>query len=139
MHFGGWSAVRVVPDNTISRFSASPANGTLIHEFSDTNVFVCNHGSVSLTQPPSGKPDVRAVPDGAIQSLLLEKLSLDYSAITVGASCNGTVSLKTAFPGADVSVALSSSQPTIATVPLFSPPRFHREERRPLPSRWLTR
>jgi hypothetical protein len=117
MHFGGWSAVRVVPDKTIAQFAGFPVNGTLIREFSDAHVFLCSNGALSSSQTPSTSADVRPVPDTAIRALLLDKVSLDYSSIQVGGTCHGTVSLKAAFPGADMSVSLTSSQPTVATVP----------------------
>ena len=117
MNFGGWSAVRVVPDNTLAQFAGSPVNGTLLREFSNSHVFVWSNGALSPSQTPATSPDVRAVPDGAIQGLLLDKVTLDYSSILVGGSCHGTVSLKAAFAGADITVSLASSQPTLATVP----------------------
>ena len=46
MNFGGWSAVRVVPDKTIGQFAGFPINGTLIREFSDSHVFLCNNGAL---------------------------------------------------------------------------------------------
>jgi hypothetical protein len=117
MNFGGWSAVRVVPDRALVQFMGAPANGTLIREFSDSHVFMCNTGALIPSTMPATSVDVRVVPDRAIQSRLLDKLTLDYSSITSGSSCNGTVSLKTAFPGADVSVALACTQPAVVTVP----------------------
>src|SRR5262249_46646526 len=117
MNFGGSAAVRFVPDMTLSQFTGAPRNGTLLREFSDSHVFVWNAGAFIPSQIQAGSVDVRLVPDGAIQSRLLDKLSLDYSAISSGGSCSGTVSLKTAFPGADISVALTSSEPAAVTVP----------------------
>jgi len=115
--FGGWSAVRVVPDMTLSQFAGSPRDGTLLREFSDNRVFVWHSGAFIPSQVAPGSVDVRLVPDGAIQSRLLDRLSLGYSAITSGGTCPGTVSLKTAFPGADIAVALTSSDPAAVTVP----------------------
>ncbi len=118
MKFGGWSAVRVVPDNTIAQFSGSPVNGTLIREVSNGAVFVCNNGTVTPAAVPATDPDVRAVPDGAIVAQLLDKVSLDYSAVLIGGSCQGRVSLKHPFAGADIVVSLSIDQPALAMLSL---------------------
>jgi len=115
--FGGWSAVRVVPDMTLSQFAGSPRDGTLLREFSDNHVFVWHAGAFIPSQVPPDSVDVRLVPDGAIQSRLLDRLSLGYSAIASSGTCPGTVSLKTAFAGADIAVALTSSDPAAVTVP----------------------
>lgn len=115
--FGGWDAVRVVPDNTLGQFSAPPLNGTLIREVSDTGVFMCNtNGSLTPSTVPSSDPDVRAVPDGAISSQLLDKVSLDYSAILIGGSVNGRVSLKAPFAGANLAVSITVDQPTFVSI-----------------------
>jgi hypothetical protein len=116
-HFGGWSAVRVVPDNTIALFAGFPVNGTLIREFSDTHVFLCNNGALTPSQTPPTSVDVRPVPDTAVRARLLDKVSFGYSSIQVGGTSPGTVSLKLPFPGADTIVTLTTSQPAAATVP----------------------
>jgi hypothetical protein len=116
-NFGGFTAVRVVPNKTIRVFAGFPADGTLIREFSDKGVFLCNQGALATSNTPSTSVDVRTVPDGAIRALLLEKISFGYSNLTVGDSCPTTVSLKLPFAGADTLVAVSSDQPAVATVP----------------------
>jgi hypothetical protein len=117
MKFGGWDAVRVVPDNTLGQFSAPPLNGTLIREISDTGVFMCNtNGSLSPSMVPAASPDVRAVPDGAISSRLLDKVMLDYSAVLLGTSVAGRVSLKAPFVGADLPISITVDQPSFAKV-----------------------
>jgi hypothetical protein len=102
---------------TLSQFAGEPRDGTLLREFSDKQVFVW-HASALIPSPVAASDvDVRLVPDGALQSRLLDRLSLDYSAIASGGSSSGTVSLKTAFPGADISVAISSSDPAVTIAP----------------------
>jgi len=116
MHFGGWSAVRVVPDNTIAAFAGRPINKTLIREFSDSSVFAYNLYGLALSTTSSSSPDVRVVPDGAIQGLLLDNVTLDYSTMAIGGTCHGKVMLKASFPTKDIAIALTCSQPALATI-----------------------
>ena len=60
---------------------------------------------------------MRPVPDTGVRARLLDKVSLGYSSIQVGGTCPGSVSLKLPFPAADTIVSLTTSQPTVATVP----------------------
>jgi hypothetical protein len=70
--FGGWQAVRVVPDNTLQQFAGAPDDGTLLREWSDAKVYRIESGTKRWVVSPTelnkwgGFPTVRLVPDGAL-------------------------------------------------------------------------
>ena len=72
LRFGGWEAVRVVPDGTLAAFSALPSAGTLLREWSDARVYVVESGqrrwvrSGAGLAPFGGAAAIRVVPDGAL-------------------------------------------------------------------------
>jgi hypothetical protein len=73
--FGGWDAVRVVPDVTPSTLDQSPRDGTLLREWSDSRIFLIESGQRRWIRRGSelaahgGLPSVRALPDGALASV----------------------------------------------------------------------
>ncbi len=73
--FGGWNAVRVVPDGTIGAFAGPPDNGTLLREWSDPTVYRIMAGVRRGVATPAdlatygGFGSVRVVPDGALASI----------------------------------------------------------------------
>lgn len=115
--FGGFAAVRVVPDKTISKFAGPPDNGTLLRETSSSHVFQINGGIPTLSTTPAANASVRVVFDGALNSLLLGSISFSALKVTLGTSLTGTVHLKAAFPDRDLIVTLASAQPNYVTVP----------------------
>ena len=60
---------------------------------------------------------VRVVFTGAISSLFLDSVTFSVPRVSIGGSCVGTAHLKTAFPDGDLVVALTTSQPTLVSVP----------------------
>ena len=75
--FGGWDAVRVVPDGTLAALDRQPFKGALLREFSDPRIYLIESGTRrwvrSSTELASrgGLPTVRIVPDGALASIPL--------------------------------------------------------------------
>jgi hypothetical protein len=73
--FGGWGAVRTVPDGTLGAFDGVPDEGTLLREWSDVKVYRIQSGQRCWVTTPSelakhgGFPTVRVVPDGALASI----------------------------------------------------------------------
>ncbi|MBX3306227.1 MAG: PASTA domain-containing protein [Nitrospira sp.] len=73
--FGGWGAVRVVPDGSLSAFVGPPEDGTLLREWSDTKVFVVENGTRRWIRTDDGLArrggplTVRVLPDGAITNI----------------------------------------------------------------------
>lgn len=73
--FGGFGAVRVVPDNTIMVFALPPDEGTLLREISAAKVFRILSGQKHWVTTPAelanygGFGMVRIVPDGALASI----------------------------------------------------------------------
>ncbi len=115
--FGGFAAVRLAPDNTISKFVGPPDDGTLLRETSSTQVFQIMQGVPSLSTTPASNASVRVVFDGALDSFLLGNITFSAPKVTAGLSLIGTVHLKRAVPNRDIVVALASSLPNYATVP----------------------
>ena len=114
--FGGFAAVRVVPDNTLMKFAGPPDDGTLLRESSSQEVFQITNGIPTLVHIPPNNASVRMVFDGALKSLFLDSVSLSVLAVTVGGSCTGTVHLRTTFDR-DLVVTLSSSPSNFVTMP----------------------
>jgi len=48
--------------------------------------------------------------------MILDKVSLDYSAVLIGGQCAGRVSLKVPFSAADLTITLACDQPFLATL-----------------------
>ncbi|HXS14230.1 MAG TPA: hypothetical protein VN734_16135 [Acidobacteriaceae bacterium] len=115
--FGGFGAVRLAPDKTLSKFMGPPDNGTLLRETSSAHVFQINNGIPTISPTPATNAGARVVFDGALDSLLLGSLSLSVPKVTMGSGLTGTVHLKTAFPDRDLIVTLASTQPNYVTVP----------------------
>ena len=115
--FGGFAAVRLAPNKTLSRFIGPPDNGTLLRETSSAHVFQINNGIPTISPTPATNAGVRVVFDGALNSLLLGSISLSVPKVTMGSGLTGTVHLKTAFPDRDLIVTLASTQPNYVTVP----------------------
>jgi hypothetical protein len=73
--FGGWGAVRVVPDGTLGAFVGVADEGTLLREWSDAKVFRIQSGQRCWVTTPTelarhgGFPTVRVVPDGALAAI----------------------------------------------------------------------
>jgi hypothetical protein len=116
MHFGGWDAVRVVPDGTLHAFMGPPANGTLLREFSSSKVFQVSAGAF-VPSAVTSSADIRVVPDGAISAALLDRISFSVSRLTIGRSATGTVSLKSPWPDADLVVKLACSPGGFVSIP----------------------
>jgi hypothetical protein len=115
--FGGWGAVRLAPDNTLSRFIGPPDNGTLLRERSSAHVFQITNGAPTLSATPVTNASVRVLFDGALDSLLLANITFSAPAVTVGGSVTGTVHLKAPMPERDVVAMLASGQPGYVSVP----------------------
>jgi hypothetical protein len=115
--FGGFAAVQLVPDGTLTKFVGPPDNGTLLKEKSSSHVFQVNNGIATLSTTVASNASVRMVFDGALASLFLDSLTISVSRVTVGGSCTGTVHLKAAFPDGDFVVALSTNQAAYVTIP----------------------
>ena len=70
--FGGWGAVRVVPDGSLAAFSGAPDDGTLLREWSDPKVYRIENGTRRWVSTPAelsrwgGWQSVRLVPDQAL-------------------------------------------------------------------------
>ena len=70
--FGGWGAVRVVPDGSLAAFVGVPDDGTLLKEWSAPEVFRMIDGKRRWVTDPTelagfgGFQSVRVVPDGAL-------------------------------------------------------------------------
>jgi PASTA domain len=75
MWFGGWEAVRVVPDGTLAAFAGLPDPGTLLREWSDARVYVVEGGQRQWVRTGAGLAQrgggtaVRVVPDGALAAI----------------------------------------------------------------------
>jgi hypothetical protein len=75
MRFGGWEAVRVVPDGTLAAFTGLPAQGTLLREWSDARIYVIQGGQRQWLRTGAGVSQfgglqaVRVVPDGALAAI----------------------------------------------------------------------
>lgn len=73
--FGGWDAVRVVPNGTLAAFVGAPDDGTLLKELSDPKVYRIEGGTRRWVKSPveldkwGGWASVRPVPDGALADL----------------------------------------------------------------------
>ncbi len=74
--FGGWDAVRTVPDGTLAAFvGRKPADGTLLREWSHPKVYRVEGGQRRWVTTPAelgkygGFAGVRVVPDGALDAL----------------------------------------------------------------------
>ena len=73
--FGGWGAVRLVPDGSLAAFAGLPDEGTLLREWSAPEVFRMTSGQRRWVPTPAeleqygGFPSVRLVPDGALAAI----------------------------------------------------------------------
>ncbi|WP_089107897.1 hypothetical protein [Streptomyces hyaluromycini] len=73
--FGGWDAVRVVPDGTLATLTGPPDNGTVLREWSSPQIFVIQGGKRRRIRtndalvPWGGRTVVRVIPDGAIAAI----------------------------------------------------------------------
>jgi hypothetical protein len=116
MHFGGWDAVRVVPDGTLHAFMGAPANGTLLREFSSSKVFQITAGT-PVPSAITSSADIRVVPDGSLSATLLDRISFSVSRLTIGRSATGTVSLRSPWSDSDLVVNLTCSPGGFVSVP----------------------
>jgi hypothetical protein len=114
-HFGGSGAVRAVPDGSLQAFMGPPIDGTLLREFSSSQVFRIVNGLPTVTTLPSDV-DVRVVPDGAIAGSLLDRITFSVPRLTIGRSATATVWLKAPFTG-DLVANLSFTPAGFASIP----------------------
>jgi hypothetical protein len=74
-HYGGWSAVQIVPDGTLAAVPTIPKDGTVLREMSSAPVYVMRRGrrcwipDPTILQRFGGWAAVRIVPDGTLSSI----------------------------------------------------------------------